>query len=389
MQSLYFAILTENFPPFIGGGIAEWTHGVADSLCKKGHDVTVYAKWKKKVSLDLHKDKLFTVEPMYGRDWGSYRYWFSLYYILKILRKNPDAVIIATTWDLGIPFGFLKRFFKKAKLIVIAHGKDVTKVKQKRTLKGFQKTIELSSLVAAVSKYTQGQILKRISQINLDHIIFLPNGIDLQFFFHTDNCQDVLKELNIKQTARIILTLARVIERKGHDTVLRCLPKILGEFPETVYVIAGPVQDKNFHERLLTLIDNLQIKDHVIFVDEISKKELSKYYSLSDVYVMVSREIPETGDSEGFGITFLEANACQCPVIGSYSGGIPDAIEDGKSGFLVPSDDHEALAEKILTLFRNPQLAKQMGEYGRQRVEQNFTWLQITEKLLQEFFRRL
>ena len=389
MQSLHFAILTENFPPFIGGGIAEWTHGVADNLTKWGHNVTVYAKWKRKVSLTLHQNKSYTVKPMYGRDWGRYRHWLSLYYILKFLRENPDGVIIATTWDLGTSFGFLKRFFKKARLVVIAHGKDVTKIKKDRMLRQFRRTVEVSDLVAAVSQFTGNEMLKRLhtNQPN-QKIVVIPNGIDVNFYHRTSNHDNLTQKLGIARQSRIILTLARIVERKGHDIVIRSLPKILKEFPETIYLIAGPVQDQAYHEKIIRLIEELQLRQKVIFVDQVPKEDLSKYYSMSDVYVMVSREIPETGDSEGFGITFLEANACECPVIGSDSGGIPDAIEDGKSGFLVPADNEEVLADRILTLFRKPDLRTEMGKYGRQRVKQCFTWEQITDRLLKVFFQR-
>lgn len=389
MKSLNFAILTENFRPFVGGGIAEWTHGVADSLRQLGHQVTVFAKWKKKVRLDLHKDKSYTVKPMYGRDWGRYRYWYSFYYLWKILRENPATIVIATTWDLAAPLAVLRKLFPDARLIVIAHGKDIAKVRSWRMLRRFRKTIEVSDLVSAVSQFTRNQIFARLTNHHAQHVQYIPNGIDVDVFQPTDNYQDVLQELRIPPAAKIILTLARVIERKGHDTVIRCLPKIVSEFPETVYLIAGPVQDQRYLQKLNELIEKLKLGKHVVFVDEVSKENLGKYYSMSDVYVMVSREDLETGDTEGFPITFLEANGCRCPVIGSYAGGIADAIEDGKNGFLVPPDDEQALAERILTLFRNPDLADQIGRYGRQRVERYFTWEQITDRLLREFFKRV
>lgn len=100
---------------------------------------------------------------------------------------------------------------------------------------------------------------------------------------------------------------------------------------------------------------------------------------------MISRFLNLNSDSEGFGITFLEANACQTPVIGSNSGGIPDAINNGVSGFIIPPDQPFVLADKILKLFRNPELSVKMGKQGRERIKQNFTWEIITEKLLKYF----
>ena len=385
----HFAILTENFPPFIGGGIAEWTHGIAHSLNELGHQVTVFAKWKRKVNIEIHDSKVYNVKPMFGKDWRVYRGLYGFYYVFKFLMKNPDGVVIATTWDLASRFEYLSKVFKNSKLIIVAHGKEITKVKKGRLQKKFQKTVEQATLVVAVSQFTQREIYKRLENEQLKHIVFIPNGIELENNYYTKDYNDLIKQLGFSQDSKVILTLARVIERKGHDTVIRALPKILKEFPETVYIIAGPRQAKKYYQNLSDLIAKLNLKDHVIFTDEVSKQNLIKFYSLCDVYVMVSKEIFDKGDSEGFGITFLEANACERPVIGSYSGGIPDAIENDKSGFLVPPDNEEVLAEKILNLFRNPDMGTNIGKYGRQRVEQYFTWQKITQKLIDEFSERI
>jgi phosphatidylinositol alpha-1,6-mannosyltransferase len=387
-KTFHFAILTENFPPFIGGGIAEWTHGIAHSLSELGHRVTVFAKWKRRVNIDVHDNKIYNVKPMFGKDWRVYRGLYGFYYTFKFLTKNPDGVIIATTWDLASRFDYLSKLFKNSKLIIVAHGKEITKVKG-RLQKKFQKALEQATLVVAVSQFTQKEIHKRLENGASKHIVFIPNGIELGNYYYTKDYEDIIQKLGINPNSKIILTLARVIERKGHDTVIRSLPKILREFPETVYIIAGPRQAKKYYQNLSELITELKLQDHVIFTDGIVKQNLKKFYSLSDVYVMVSKEIPDKGDSEGFGITFLEANACERPVIGSYSGGIPDAIEKDKSGFLVSPDDEEMLAEKILSLFRNPDLGFKIGRYGCQRVEQYFTWQKITKRLIDEFSKRI
>jgi len=388
-RKYHFAIITENLSPFVGGGIAEWTHGMAENLCRLGHTVTVLAKWKKGVRPDIHRDKPYRVEPMYGHNWRRNRYWNSLYYLWKFLRKHPQAVVIATTWDLGEAFLRLKKHFPAARLIVVAHAKDVTKVSGKRMVKKLRKTVENAVLTVAVSRFTRREVIERVGEYLMDRVIFLPNGVDIRRFHYVQNTDDVREKLGIPPNSRVILTLARVIERKGHDLVIRALSDILSEFPETLYLIAGPLQEKQYYERLKKLIEKLRLQERVIFTHFVDDSDLNKIYSMCDVYVMVSRTIDERGDSEGFGITFLEANACQRPVIGSRSGGIPDAIEDGVNGFLVPPEDVNELKEKILQLFRNPEIARKIGQQGRERVERSFTWEKICEKLLSEFAARL
>ena len=96
---------------------------------------------------------------------------------------------------------------------------------------------------------------------------------------------------------------------------------------------------------------------------------------------MPSRELVDRGDTEGFGITYLEANACEKPVIGGRSGGVSDAVVDGTTGFLVNPDDIEEIADKLITLLSDPVLSKRLGKQGRERIENFYTWDVIAKKI--------
>ena len=181
----------------------------------------------------------------------------------------------------------------------------------------------------------------------------------------------------------MLLTLARVISRKGHDTVIGCLPSVIHEFPEVRYVIVGPWRD-SVYKRLRQMAADLGLADRVIFTGFVEQQSLTKWYSLADVYLMVSRESDDGADTEGFGITFLEAGACETPVIGSRSGGIPDAVEHGHTGFLVQPDAPEELSSRIRCLLGNPPLARKMGKNGRRRVLERYTWPTVTGRLVGE-----
>lgn len=374
------AILTDNFPPCSGGGIAEWALGVAESLVAMNYKVNVLSRWRKQVGTSDHDQKDYELTCMFGRDWNTYRYWYVLYNLWKFLKKNPRCIVIATTWELGSPMVFLRRFFPQANLVIIAHGREVTKLKSAKELKTFEKTIRHAVLTIAVSRFTKEEILNRLSTNN-SSVEFLPNAVNIDRFYPVKDFRTIQNKLGVNKRNKVILTLARVIERKGHDTVIKALPDIIKQYPETIYVIAGPWKEP-FYQKLQTLIDDLDLREHVVFSSFVSDEDLTKYYSMSDVYVMVSRELEKSGDSEGFGITFLEANACHCPVIGSYSGGIPDAIEDGVSGYLIEPDDPKALSQKILLLFNDQKLRDEMAIRGRKRVEDNYTWQKITLKLI-------
>ncbi|MBF0586876.1 glycosyltransferase family 4 protein [Prosthecochloris sp. N3] len=380
-MTTHYLIIADEFPPCKGGGIAEWALGIASNLAQNGLPVTVLSRWKTVADRDTNRNRLFSVRQMSGRDWNTFRYWYALFHLSRALRRHPDTMVIAATWELAAPMPLLQRIFRRSRYIVAAHGLEVTKLEQTGRIKQFTRTISNARLTIAVSRFTQQEIRKRLPDRTADRIIFLPNGVDTHRFRYTENYHHLEQQLSIAPGTRILLTLARVIDRKGHDTVLRAMPDILRRFPDTVYIIAGPGHPPTVR-RLQALVDELGLDDHVRFTSFVDDSDLNAYYSMSDIYIMVSRTIEQAGDSEGFGITFLEANACGCPVIGSYAGGIPDAVEDGVNGFLVQPDDPAAVADRVIHLLGDRRLMEKIGHNGLERVRKGFTWKQVTAKLL-------
>ena len=116
------------------------------------------------------------------------------------------------------------------------------------------------------------------------------------------------------------------------------------------------------------------VRDRVVFAGRVDADGLPAVYALSDVFVMPSRVRPAACDVEGFGLVFLEANACGKPVIGGRTGGIPEAIVDGKTGFLVEPESVADIAEHLGTVLTDRELAAEMGRQGRTRVKAHFSW---------------
>lgn len=176
----------------------------------------------------------------------------------------------------------------------------------------------------------------------------------------------------------VLLTVARLTPRKGHDLVLRALA-LMRDRADIRYVMVGSGEDRARLERVTA---DLGIADKVIFAGWADARELPDYYRLADIYVMPNREVPEVTDSlEGFGISFIEAAACGKPAIGGRSGGAFDAVVDGETGFLVNPDDPAELAGKIRFLLDNPEVREDMGKMGRVRVLRGFLWRQRAERL--------
>ena len=377
------AIITGHFPPSKGGGIAEWALGIARELPKLGHTTSVYVTHRKDRDLAIHKEEQFECRPMYGRNWHEFHRFYAGYYMWKILKENPETIFIVTTWGMAKAFNYLKKRYPKSKMIVVAHGLEITRLKSLRELKTMTKVVSSSDLVLSVSKFTRDEIINRLDRLDTNHVKFLPNGVDTNRFFPSKVDDAFLQKYNIPVGSDIILTLARIIKRKAHDDVIKAIPDILTEFPKAHYVIAGPHRKKDSYLHYLKqLTKELSVENHVTFIDFIPEEDLKKIYSASKVYVMASRTLHETGDSEGFGITFLEANACGCPVIGSYEGGIPDAVENEINGLLVPSDSPNDISKSIKKLFSNEDYRKNIAKMGMARVSEKFTWEKLTIQML-------
>ena len=377
------AIITGHFPPSKGGGIAEWAFGVARELPRLGHKTSVYVTHRKSRDLSIHNDEDFICKPMYGRNWHEFHRFYSAYYMWKILRKDPDTVFIATTWGMAKPFKFLKKYFPKSKMIVVAHGLEITRLNSKRELRAIRSVVESCDLILSVSRFTRDEIINRLSDINTSHVKFLPNGVDVERFYPCEVDDLFYKKYSLHQDSDLILTLARIIKRKAHDDVIKALPDIINDFPKAHYVIAGPHRKKDSYlESLKILVKELSLENNVTFIDFIPDEDLKKIYSASKVYIMPSKTLHNEGDSEGFGITFLEANACGCPAIGSYDGGIPDAVENEVNGLLVQSGSSNEIAKAIKKMFSDDDYRLSLAKKGIARVEEYFTWKKLSAQMI-------
>jgi glycosyltransferase involved in cell wall biosynthesis len=178
----------------------------------------------------------------------------------------------------------------------------------------------------------------------------------------------------------IVLQLGRMVPRKGVDTVIQATALLRShhDIDAQLLVVGGDIhaggRDGPEIERLRLLAERLGILEHVGFVGQKARAELRTWYSAADVFVT-------TPWYEPFGITPVEAMACARPVVGSEVGGIKSTVVDGSTGFLVPSRDPQAVAERLATLQRNPMLARTMGDAGLRRAYRHYTWRSVAQQL--------
>jgi phosphatidylinositol alpha-1,6-mannosyltransferase len=238
-----------------------------------------------------------------------------------------------------------------------------------------------AAVVITISNYTKKVLLKL--GVDPSKIVIVSPGVNPNRFNPSINPIKVVKKHSIKGK-KVILTVGRLAgqERyKGQDMVIRAMPKIVAQLPDTIYILVGDGEDR---PRLKKLVQELKLEDIVIFAGQVSNEELPSYYSACDAFVMCSREIQNEyrqKKTEGFGIVFLEASACGKPVIGGRSGGIEDAVIDGETGILVDPNNIDEIAETVIKLLTGDTLAQRLGRQGRDRVVNELSWDKVAAKI--------
>jgi len=201
-------------------------------------------------------------------------------------------------------------------------------------------------------------------------------GVDLDFFRPDIDPSKIIRKYDLKDR-KVILTVGRLVERKGHDMVIKSLPSVLTKIPNAVYLIVGEGPELR---NLKNLVEQLDLRENVIFAGYVPNGDLPRYYNACDLFIMASREV--NGDVEGFGIVYLEANACGKPVVAGRSGGTRSAVRHGVNGFLVDPLNTEEISEKITLLLTKKKLAQDMGGRGRTLVEERFGYPMVAKNIL-------
>ena len=291
-----------------------------------------------------------------------------------MVRERPQIVQAATVGE-G-PLGLWLRQWLKLPFVVYAHGKEILNSVQ-GTRRKSQLALQQADRVLAVSRFT-ANLVQQVG-IAPERIEVVHPGCDSDRFRPVPPRMDLRQKLlGARCKDRVILTVGALVERKGHDMVIRALPRLRQAIPDVTYLIVG---NGRCRAQLENLAAALGVRERVIFAGQVRAEDLPDIYALSDVFAMPSRRQIEACDVEGFGLVFLEANACAKPVVGGHSGGIPDAIVDGVTGLLVNSLDPEDIANTLTRLLTNSDLAVRLGQQGRLRVVRDFNWTQVANRV--------
>ncbi len=300
----------------------------------------------------------------------------------QIIEWRPDHILCPLWYPDAVSTELaLFALGEKIPYSIVVHGMEVLpapwKLKdqvRKFLLKPYYKKVfKNCQHVFTVSHFTKN-LVEQHTTAESQKIHVIPNGVNVDTYKKTTPSVELLNTLD--NPSPLLLSVTRLLPYKGIDQVLKALPEVIKHHPRLKYVVVGRGTDE---ARLKKMANDLGIADHVQFMGAISADKIIELYNSAHLHVLLSRQ--EGRDVEGFGLVFLEAAACGLPSVGGASGGIPDAIEDGQSGWLVNPTDTLAIAQLMLDLIKHPEKLKRASDYGLEMVKKK-TWTVSVEKMM-------
>jgi phosphatidylinositol alpha-1,6-mannosyltransferase len=208
-------------------------------------------------------------------------------------------------------------------------------------------------------------------------MVQLPPGVDEREFRPGAGGAEIRDRLGLVNRP-IVVCVSRLVPRKGQDTLIRSLPEIHRRVPETAVLIVG---GGPYRKRLEQMVQDAGLGSDVIFTGSVPWAELPSYFDAGDVFAMPCRTRRGGLDVEGLGIVYLEASATGLPVVAGNSGGAPDAVLDGETGYVVDGRSPAQVAQRIADLLDDPAKARELGRRGRDWIERAWRWDLIADRL--------
>lgn len=370
-------ITSRNYRPQ-KGGIETYLHHLALEMVSQGHAVCVVASYSEECKAFDRKQPFITKRIPRRLFWTPIWTLRLFYYALS----TESDVVINGEWRSGI-HTYLIRHLMPFQYFTIAHGtelQDTDLTWKHRIWKrlGFlrYKILQASDGIFPNSAYTKSLLQEMGLSMGKTHIV--NPAVDPKEFYPDQKPNYLFRKYGLKDH-KVILSVSRLVPHKGHETVIRALPKVCRQIPRLKYVIAGTGHHRTY---LKELVKDLNLEPYVIFADFVEDSDLRDYYNLADVFIMLSQTRERFCQVEGFGIAFLEANACATPVIGGKSGGVEDAVLHGQTGSVIDPFSVDDCADTLIQYLENPELAAARGKAGRLKVERELNWTASTKRML-------
>ncbi len=369
-------VVTQDFPPE-AGGIQAYMLELVRHFSKRGHHVAVVCPGKPDAPSPLPSEIPVTRVRIHS----SWLFLPLMFRLPRLIREGGYTAVIYAQWQSSLPELLISRSpgtgAHRHRSVVLAHGRELLTsvlipfhgLLCRAAFRRADIAVPVSTAIEQLLRRT-GRPRGRVARINpgVDPVRFSPGDAD---------SSPSLRSRYGVGDAPVILALARLVPRKGHDLLIRALPGVLQKVPTARLVIGGEGPEE---ARLRALVAELGVEQQVTFAGRIGEDVLVDHYRMATVFAMPSRQGPR--DIEGFGIVLVEAGACEVPVVATRAGGIADAVADGETGLLVPQENVDALREALLRLLQNPEESLRMGKRARQRVLEGLTWEATGDKFL-------
>lgn len=359
-------IFSYDFPPS-NGGIARLCQEIAVGMKPYYESVKVLTRKKHGVNVPYNLEEAEVVLLPNKRllcELAALKY-------LSKLKDKKDYTVICGTWHpeatLSLCAGFKNVF-------ILGHGTELiggsSFFRKNIWLRYYAKfVLNNVKLTIANSSYTRN-LVKKIS--HSANCVALPLGVNHIFFKPTSLSKIIGDKLKL-------CTISRIEQFKGHDFVANVIAKMPLEYRQRIeWNIAGT---GDYLDKLINIVNELGIQHIVKFHGFVIDKDLPKFYDQNDLFILCTREDSRSTNVEGFGLVFLEAQACGIPVIGTHTGGISDAIEEKNGGWLIEQDNECSLSELLISLIDDRTKVNSEGLKSRKRVEEKCTWEMYCENL--------
>jgi len=292
-----------------------------------------------------------------------------LYKIIPFLDKNFDTLFCHFGTN-GILGTYIKKIGIDVKLATVFHGYDMSRFIMNNGDNVYRELFSNGDLFLPISNYWKRKLMKL--HCNEKKIIVHHMGINLEKFKFSERRKKTGESIKI-------LTVGRLVEKKGHEYAIRAIAKIIKKNINIEYIIAG---EGPLRHKLEDLVSELDIKSYINFLGAVEQNEVLELYQQAHIFILPSITA-RSGDQEGIPVVLMEASATGLPIISTYHTGIPEIVIDGKSGFLVPEKDVDILAEKLEYLIEYPEIWSDIGQYGRKFVEEHYDINKLNQRLVE------
>ncbi|MEV8372338.1 glycosyltransferase family 4 protein [Kribbella sp. NPDC056861] len=366
-------VVTNDFPPRQGG-----IETFVRSLCDELSDVVVYtsrtsgaAQYDSSLPFPVVRDRTSMLLPTarVTRD------------VVRVMQRvGADRVVFGAAAPLGLMGSSLRKAGAR-RIVALTHGHETWWAGTPGARRALRRIGDAADTLTSVSAWCEEQIAPALSPDAAARMRRLTPGVDTSRFFPDCGGEQVRKGLGLEGVP-VVACVSRLVARKGQDTLIQAWPRVLAVVPDAVLLLVGGGPDR---ARLEELALSTGVSHAVRFTGAVPWEDVPPYVDAADVFAMPCRTRRFGLEPEALGIVTLEASAAGKPVVVGDSGGAPDTVRHGETGYLVDPYNPVAAALRITELLTDPARAKAMGEAGRTWVQAEWTWSssgQILRELL-------